>query len=164
MRNFSHAGHNGEYRRFNINQGIEDTLVIAKNEYKYSAKVETDLGSLPDVRCFPEQLNQVFLNLIVNSTQAIETKHGAGKGEITVRTWQTEKHVCCEIADNGPGIAPEIQSRIFEPFFTTKDPGKGTGLGLSISYDIIVHKHKGELSVDCPETGGTVFLIRIPTN
>ncbi len=164
MRNFSHSGSTGEYNYFNINKGIEDTLVIARNVYKYHAEVKTDLGVLPDVHCLPDQLNQVFLNLIVNSAQAIDAKPGRGKGEIVVRTWQADQYVCCEIADNGPGISPEIQSRIFDPFFTTKDPGRGTGLGLSISYDIIVHKHKGELSVTCPETGGTVFSIRIPMN
>jgi len=164
MRNFSHADHNGEYNYFNINKGIEDTLVITKNVYNHHAEVKTDLVALPEIRCLPDQLNQVFLNLIVNSAQAIEAEHRKNKGVIAIRTWREEQHVCCKIADDGPGIPQEIRSRIFEPFFTTKEPGQGTGLGLSISYDIIVHKHKGKLSVDCPESGGTVFTLRIPMN
>jgi len=162
MRDFSHVNYTGNLTYFNINKGIEDTLVIAGNVYKYHAEVRKELGELPDILCLPEQLNQVFLNLIVNSAQAIEAQQESGKGLITIRTWHEKQHICCEIADNGPGIPGDICSRIFEPFFTTKEPGKGTGLGLSISYDIIVYKHKGEMSVDCPETGGTVFTLRIP--
>jgi signal transduction histidine kinase len=106
----------------------------------------------------------VFLNLIVNGVQAIETQNRPDKGRITIRTWQDETDVYCEIADNGPGIPANIRNRIFEPFFTTKPPGRGTGLGLSICYDIIVEKHKGTLTVNCPESGGSVFSIRIPNN
>lgn len=162
MRDFSHVDYTGDLSYFNINNGIEDTLVIARNVYKYHSDIQTDLGDLPDIQCLPEQLNQVFLNLIVNSAQAIEAQQKRAKGVIAIRTWREGKHVCCEIADNGPGIPKEILSRIYEPFFTTKAPGKGTGLGLSISYDIIVRKHGGELSVDCPRDGGTVFTLRIP--
>jgi len=164
MQDFSHVDHTGTLTWFNINKGIEDTLVIAGNVYKYHAEVQTDLGELPEIACLPEQLNQVFLNLIVNSAQAIEGGPQTGKGLIRIRTWQHDAHVYCEIADNGPGIAEKIQPRIFEPFFTTKAPGKGTGLGLSISYDIIVHKHLGGLCVRCPDTGGTVFTIQLPIN
>lgn len=162
MQDFSHVDFTGKRTWFNINKGIEDTLVIAGNVYKYHAEVKTDLGDLPEIPCLPEQLNQVFLNLIVNSVQAIEGRATTEKGLIRIRTWQHDNHVYCDIADNGPGIAEEIRSRIFEPFFTTKEPGKGTGLGLSISYDIIVHNHKGSMSVDCPATGGAVFTIRLP--
>lgn len=164
MGDFSHVNCRGEMVYFNINKGIEDTLVITSNVYKYHADVETELGDLPEIFCMPEQLNQVFLNLIVNSAQAIEIGHGGGKGLIFIRTWQEERFVCCEIADNGPGISKDIRSRIFEPFFTTKAPGKGTGLGLSISYDIVVNNHRGIFSVDCPEIGGTVFVIKIPVD
>jgi two-component system, NtrC family, sensor kinase len=164
MRDFSHVDRTGDFSSFNLNKGIADTLVITRNVYKYHSEIQTDLGPLPEIHCLPEQLNQVFLNLIVNSAQAVESKPRAAKGVIAIRTWQEEKHVCCEIADNGPGIPEEIRNRIFEPFFTTKAPGRGTGLGLSISYDIIVHKHKGQISVDCPEAGGTIFTLRIPMN
>jgi signal transduction histidine kinase len=164
MRDFSHVDQTGDFTFFNINKGIEDTLIIARNVYRYHADIQKNLGELPEMLCLPEQLNQVFLNLIVNSSQAIEAQQGTTRGVITIRTWREEKHVCCEIADNGPGIPEEILSRIFEPFFTTKAPGKGTGLGLSISYDIIVHKHRGEISIACPRTGGTMFTIRLPVD
>jgi PAS domain S-box-containing protein len=164
MRDFSYVDHTGDFTSFNINAGIEDTLVIARNEYKYVAEVMTDLGELPEIRCLPEQLNQVFLNLIVNSAQAMKTPNRPDKGRIMIRTWHDHAQVYCEIADNGPGIPPEIQTRIFEPFFSTKSPGQGTGLGLSICYDIIVEKHQGSLTVHCPEAGGTVFSITIPRN
>ena len=162
MLDFSHVDRTGELTTFDINAGIEDTLVIARNEYKYIAEVTTYLGELPEIHCLPEQLNQVFLNLIVNSAQAIETLNRPDKGRITIRTWRDETSVHFEIADDGPGIPANIQNRIFEPFFTTKPPGRGTGLGLSICYDIIVEKHKGALAVHCPESGGTVFSICIP--
>jgi signal transduction histidine kinase len=161
MRDFSHVDRSGEFTAFDINVCIEDTLVIARNEYKYVADVTTDLAKLPDIRCLPEQLNQVFLNLIVNSAQAIKAMNRQERGQITIRTWQDENDVYCEIADDGPGVPADIRTRIFEPFFTTKPPGGGTGLGLSICYDIIVEKHQGALAVHCPESGGTVFSIRI---
>jgi PAS domain S-box-containing protein len=164
MRDFSHVNRTGEFTKFNINTGIQDTLVIARNEYKYHADVTTDLGDLPNIRCLPEQLNQVFLNLIVNSAQAIQAQNRPERGQITIRTWHDETYVYCEIEDNGPGVPADIQNRIFEPFFSTKPPGRGTGLGLSICYDIIVEKHRGNLSVHCPESGGTVFSIRISKN
>lgn len=154
----------GNLTYFNINQGIEDTLMISKNEYKYYAQIHKNLGELPEIQCFPEQLNQVFLNLIINSSQAISENRQANDGVIVIRTWRDTHHVCCEIAENGPGIPKAIRSRIFEPFFTTKAHGKGTGLGLSISYDIIVNRHHGELFVECPPSGGSVFTIWIPMN
>jgi two-component system NtrC family sensor kinase len=164
MRDFSNTDRTGELMAFNIDACIEDTLVIVRNEYKYIADVTTDLGGLPEVRCLPELLNQVFLNLIVNSAQAIKTMNRSEMGRIAIRTWQDETNVYCEIADDGPGIPADIRTRIFEPFFTTKPPGQGTGLGLSICYDIIVEKHQGDLAVQCPESGGAVFSIRVPKN
>jgi len=162
MRNFSYKDHNGNRTYFNINKGIEDTLIIAKNVYKYHADVQADLADVPEVLCLPEQIHQVLLNLVVNSAQAIAENPSGAKGVIAIQTWRQNDHVCCRIADNGPGIPEQIRSRIFEPFFTTKAPGKGTGLGLSISYDIIVNKHGGEIAVACPEIGGTAFTFKIP--
>ena len=164
MLNFSHPDRMETMTQFNINKGIENTLTIARNTYKHHADIETNLGEIPKITCFPEQLNQVFLNLIVNSAQAIESLKRPNKGTITIQTLAQNDHVLCRIADDGPGIPEEILPRIFEPFFTTKAPTKGTGLGLSISFDIIVHTHKGSLSVDCPENGGTVFTMRLPVN
>ncbi len=162
MRNFSfrHAEH--ELVLFDINKGIRDTLIIARNEYRYVAHVLTDLDSLPQVFCNPEQVNQVLLNLVVNSAHAIASQKREAKGSITIRTWHDEGQVYCSIADDGPGIRPEVIRRIYEPFFTTKEPGYGTGLGLSISYDIIVQKHGGRLDVQCPPSGGTIFTIALP--
>jgi signal transduction histidine kinase len=118
--------------------------------------VERDFGALPRVRCLPGQLNQVFMNLVMNACDAID-----GRGRIVVRTRPTEAGVALFFEDSGPGIPSEHRERIFEPFFTTKPVGKGTGLGLSISHGII-ERHGGRMSVECPEAGGTVFRIDLP--
>jgi PAS domain S-box-containing protein len=162
MRNFSFQHAIDERVRFDINKGIRDTLTIARNEYRYHAKVDTFLDEIPSVPCNPEQINQVFLNLIINSSHAIASQKRQNRGHITIRTSCEGDYVQCTITDDGPGMPPETMRRIFEPFFTTKDPGQGTGLGLSISYDIITHKHGGTLTVSCPPDGGTVFTIRLP--
>jgi two-component system, NtrC family, sensor kinase len=162
MRNFSFRHALNQRVPFDLNQGIRDTLIIAQNEYRYYAEVETTLGDLPPAPCNPEQINQVFLNLIVNCAHAIASQKRHEKGRIIISTGYDTEEVWCTIADDGPGIPAEIRNRIFEPFFTTKDPGKGTGLGLSISYDIIANKHGGTLAVSCPPEGGTVFTIRLP--
>ncbi len=162
MRNFSYKHAIDEKVLFDMNKGIRDTLIISRNEYRYCADIETDLKDLPPVPCNPEQMNQVFLNLIINGAHAIASQKRATNGKIKIATWIDNTSVYCSIADDGPGIPLEVQKHIFEPFFTTKKPGIGTGLGLSISYDIIVHKHHGTLTVDCPEEGGTVFTITIP--
>jgi signal transduction histidine kinase len=140
-----------------INDCLESTINIAWNEIKYVATLNRDFGELPDVVCFPQQLNQVFLNLLVNAAHSIE----GDQGVITVRSWSDGDHVFVSVADTGCGIPPEIRQRIFEPFFTTKEAGKGTGLGLSISYDII-RKHGGELSVESEIGKGTVFTVKLP--
>jgi len=162
MRDFSRVDKAGDFAWADINKGLEDTLVIARNEYRYNAEIIREYGELPEVCCVLQQLNQVFLNIIVNCSQAIATMPAGYKGCITISTRHEGNRVVCEIGDNGPGIPESIRHRIFEPFFTTKAPGKGTGLGLSISYDIVVNKHHGELKVSCPESGGTVFVIILP--
>ena len=162
MRNFSYRHAPDEKVLFDINGGIRDTIVLVEHEYLDSAKIETILEELPPVNCNPEQINQVFLNLIVNSAEAILEQHREAKGNITIRTWFNQDEVGCSIADDGSGIAEELRSKIFDPFFTTKSPGKGTGLGLSISYDTIVRKHGGTLSVACPAEGGTIFTMTLP--
>ncbi len=162
MRNFSFRHALNQRVPFDLNQGIRDTLVIAQNEYRYFAEIETNLANLEPVPCNPEQINQVFLNLIVNCAHAIASQKRHEKGHIIITTGYDHDEVWCTIRDDGPGIPVEIRNRIFEPFFTTKDPGKGTGLGLSISYDIIANKHGGTLAVSCPPEGGSVFTIRLP--
>jgi signal transduction histidine kinase len=118
--------------------------------------VRKEYGNLPLVECLPSQINQVFVNMLVNAAQAIE-QHG----EIVVRTGAESGKVWIEIGDNGSGIAPDNLKRIFDPFFTTKPVGKGTGLGLSISYGI-VRKHGGDIAVDSAPGHGTTFRITLP--
>lgn len=142
-----------------INDCLDSTINIAWNEIKYVATLNRDFGELPDLLCFPQQLNQVFLNLLVNAAHSIE----GDQGVITVRSWSDADYVFVSVTDNGCGIPMEIRHRIFEPFFTTKESGKGTGLGLSISYDII-RKHGGDLSVESELGKGTVFIVKLPVN
>ena len=145
-----------ECKQSDINQCLENTLKIVWNELKYKAAIEKDYGELPLVLCMARQLNQVFMNLLINAVHAIEEK-----GIIRIKTRQKGDSVYVQIADTGRGIPPDKMSRIFEPFFTTKEVGKGTGLGLSISYDI-VRKHGGEILVESAVGKGTIFTVRIP--
>ncbi len=155
LKDFSHIDQ-AEVKYFNVNEGIESTLNIVWNEIKYKAKVIKEYGQIPEIRCFPMQLNQVFMNLLVNAAQAIDKD-----GIIRIKTFATDTHVVVEISDNGCGIPEEIRSKIFDPFFTTKEVGKGTGLGLSTAYNII-KKHNGEIEVDSEVGKGTRFTIRLP--
>jgi len=162
LRDFSRIDQPGIHDKYNINKGINATLVVAKNEIKYYADVKTDLSEVPPIFCHSGQINQVFLNILVNAAQAIKTQERYGNGTITIRTYATETEVVCEISDDGPGIPPDNLSKILEPFFTTKPVGKGTGLGLSISYDIIVNKHNGGFFVESTVGEGTKFTIKLP--
>lgn len=145
-----------EYKLADLNQGLESTLNIVCNELKYKAKVTTSYGEIPLTVCNLGQLNQVFMNLLVNAVQAI-----AHKGEIDIATRKVGGTIVIGISDNGCGIPPDRLNRIFEPFFTTKEVGTGTGLGLSIVYDI-VKKHGGEIDVDSRPGQGTRFTISLP--
>ncbi|MFT5377686.1 MAG: two-component system NtrC family sensor kinase [Candidatus Latescibacterota bacterium] len=156
LKQFSHTGHD-EKTLENLNEGLESTISIVWNELKYKVSLEKNYGEIPGVLCFPQEVNQVFMNLLVNAGQAIEDS-----GEIKVRTYEEEEYVCVDLADTGKGMSPEMQSRVFEPFFTTKDIGEGTGLGLSVSYQIIVEKHGGLLLVDSKEGSGTTFTVKLP--
>ena len=141
-----------------IHIGLKSTLNIARNQLKGRAEVHLDLGHLPMVECTPSQIDQVFLNLLVNAAQAMpEGKIGA----IDIRTTCNEQEVWIEVRDNGPGIAPDVLKKIFDPFFTTKDPGTGTGLGLSVSQNII-QQHGGKLEVQSTLGVGTTFKITLP--
>ena len=162
MRNFSYKNTQNTLRPIDINKAIQDSLIITKSEYLHVATVETTLEKLPLVNGNLSQINQVLLNLIINSVHAIKAQQRSSPGRIAIKTWATEEHVYCSVADDGEGVPEKIKEHIFEPFFTTKVPGKGTGLGLSISYDIIVHKHDGTLSCECPQSGGTVFTLSLP--
>ncbi len=141
----------------NLNECLESTINIVWNELKYTAELIREYGELPLIKCRPHELNQVFMNLLVNASQAIKDQ-----GTITVKTWSSEKGVHVAVTDTGSGISNENMKRLFEPFFTTKDVGKGTGLGLSISYDI-VKKHNGTIEVQSEEGKGTTFTVTIPS-
>ncbi|MBI4848750.1 MAG: PAS domain S-box protein [Nitrospirae bacterium] len=145
-----------EYKFADINECIESTLNIVWNELKYKATVTKEYGAIPQTKCWPQQMNQVFMNLLVNAAHAIEKQ-----GEIKIKTWNGNGSVNISISDTGSGIPADKINKIFEPFFTTKPVGKGTGLGLSITYDI-VKKHNGEIAVDSKVGKGTTFTVRIP--
>jgi len=162
LKNFSRVDQAGDYAEYDVNAGIESTLVVAWNEIKYVAEVRKELGSLPLIRANGSEINQIILNILVNAAQALGASIRGGKGLIEIRTHaETDSGtVLIAIKDDGPGIPKALQNRIFDPFYTTKDPGKGTGLGLSISYDIVVNKHAGSLWVESePEKGATFFIV-----
>lgn len=146
-----------------LNRALETTLTVARNEYKYAASVETELGELPLVVCNIGELNQVFLNLIVNAAHAIaDAGRDASCGLIRIATKLAGDEAVVEIADNGCGIQPDNIDRIFDPFFTTKEVGRGTGQGLSIARSIVVDKHGGHIDVTSTPGAGTCFRIRVP--
>ncbi len=156
LKEFSHVD-STDWQEADITQGIESTLRILSNELKYKAEVIRHYApDLPHLYCQPMQLNQVFMNLLVNAAQAIEN---FGKIEVYVR--EVDHGLEVKIQDSGSGIAPEHLKRIFEPFFTTKPVGKGTGLGLSLSYSII-HRHQGQIKVSSEVGKGTCFTIQLP--
>ncbi len=155
LKDFSYRD-KGEVQLADINQGIESALNIVWNELKYKAEVIKEYGPIPKIECFPQQLNQVFMNILMNAAQAIETK-----GEIKIKTWKVGDEVVVEISDTGMGIPEENLEHIFEPFFTSKEVGKGTGLGLSVVYGII-QNHKGRIEVQSQVNKGSVFRIILP--
>ena len=155
LKDFSRVGE-AEWQWADLHKGLDSTLNIVWNELKYKCKVNKEFGDLPEVNCLPSQLNQVFMNLLVNAGQAIQTR-----GEISIRTGTEGENVWIEVADTGSGIPKESLSRIFDPFFTTKPVGKGTGLGLSLSYSI-VHKHHGRIDVSSEVGKGTTFRVTLP--
>jgi signal transduction histidine kinase len=162
LKDFARIDANQGVMLSNINDGIRNTLLVAANEIKYVADVKLDLGNIPPVPCVLNEINQVFLNVLVNAAQAIRDQKRTSRGCILIRTYEEGENVYCEISDNGPGIPSDVISKMFDPFFTTKDVGKGTGLGLSISYDIIVNKHKGSIIAENSVDGGACFKIRLP--
>ncbi|MFH1217292.1 MAG: response regulator [Pseudomonadota bacterium] len=142
----------------NINECLENAVTVAWNELKYKADVEKDYGDLPLIKCFPNQMGQVFVNLLVNAAHSIE-----GHGRITIRTSQEGDFVSVSICDTGCGMSPEVRDKIFDPFFTTKKEGVGTGLGLSIVSEI-VKKHEGEIFLQSQIGKGSTFTVRIPVD
>jgi two-component system, NtrC family, sensor kinase len=155
LRDFSRPS-DSEWQSVDLHAGLESTLNVVWNEIKFKADVVREYAQLPPVECLPSQLNQVFLNLLVNAAQAIPER-----GTITLRTTCEGDWASVAIVDTGGGMTPEVCARIFDPFFTTKPVGKGTGLGLSVAYGII-EKHGGRIDVDSEPGKGTTFTIRLP--
>ena len=155
LRDFSRADE-GEWQDVDINYGLQSALNVAWSELKHKAEIVTEFGELPLVRCIPAQINQVFMNLLVNAAQAIETS-----GVLTLRTSVADGKVRVEISDTGKGIPDDLQTRIFEPFVTTKAVGQGPGLGLAISWDII-KRHDGAIEVKSAAGAGSTFTVTLP--
>ncbi len=156
LKDFSYSDRSESWKMADLHAGLESTINIIWNELKYKVTLQRNYGELPLVECLPSELNQVYMNLLLNAGQAI-----AERGTITVSTGQEGDHVWIEFRDDGPGIAPDLLKRIFDPFFTTKPVGSGTGLGLSISYSII-DKHHGRIDVSSPPGEGACFRIWLP--
>jgi PAS domain S-box-containing protein len=163
MKEFAHP-ESKEMAAADLNRALLSTLTVARNELKYVADVETDLGNLPLVVCNIGDLNQVFLNLLVNAAHAISdvVKGSEKKGKIRVRTMVEDSMALVAISDTGSGIPEAIRTRIFDPFFTTKEVGRGTGQGLAIARSVVVDRHKGTLTFESEEGKGTTFFIRLP--
>jgi two-component system, NtrC family, sensor kinase len=155
LKEFSHVD-KAEWEMADLHRGLESTLNIVHNEIKYKAEVIKEFDDLPLAECIPSQINQVFMNLLVNAAQAIE-----GQGRITLRSRIVGQEIWIDVEDTGRGIAPKNLDRIFDPFFTTKPVGKGTGLGLSLSWNI-VQRHHGRLKVHSTEGVGTTFTLILP--
>jgi PAS domain S-box-containing protein len=162
MRQFAHPA--TERSPTDVNDAIRTTLVVATNEYKYVADVDLDLGDLPLLTANAGDLNQVFLNLIVNAAHAIQSRIDGTdqRGTITIRTRAAEGDLIVTVSDTGCGIPAEIAGRVFDPFFTTKPVGRGTGQGLAIAHTIIAENHHGTISFEPNPGGGTTFRIAIP--
>ncbi|MBI4199961.1 MAG: cyclic nucleotide-binding domain-containing protein [Chloroflexi bacterium] len=140
-----------------VHEGLENTLIILRHKTKLGVRVTRDYApDLPRIEAYGSELNQVWTNIIDNALDAMQ-----GQGDLVLRTYAKDGHVVVEVTDSGPGIPPEIQARIFEPFFTTKPPGQGTGLGLHITYNIVVHRHRGEVQVTS-QPGATFFRVTLP--
>lgn len=164
LRFFSRATQKDEFEHYCLNEGIKNTLIVAKNEIKYQANVVENLSSLPPIAAIGGQINQVLLNIIMNAVQSIKEKTFSPyeEGIIHIETYHKDGYVYCLIKDNGLGMKENVIQKIFDPFFTTKEVGEGTGLGLSISHEIIVTKHQGEINVESIIGEGALFTIKLP--
>jgi len=162
MKRFSHPSAD-EKADIDLHQALETTLTVSKNEWKTIAEVETIFDpSVMMISGHASALNQVFLNLIVNAAHAIGEKKQQELGKITITTQHQDEYVRVSIADTGAGVPESAQDHIFNPFFTTKDVGKGTGQGLAIAHDIMVNKHKGQISFETTQGQGTTFHLLFP--
>ncbi len=162
MKTFSHVEAGQNKQMINLHEALNSALTITRNSYKYIAEVETDFSAdVGLIECYANELNQVFLNLIINAAHAIEEKQ-AGMGLIKITTRKIDDGVEILIQDSGAGIPADIQEKVFNLFFTTKAIGKGTGQGLSLAHSIIVEKHQGKLFFESAVGVGTTFHIQLP--
>ncbi|MBI1333250.1 MAG: histidine kinase [Armatimonadetes bacterium] len=163
MKSFSHPDRT-TMTMADVNEGLRSTLAISKNEYKYVADVVTRYGEIPKIRCLAGELNQAFLNIVVNAAHAITEAQSSDniRGTITVETRTQDENVVIEISDTGTGIPTEVQARIFDDFFTTKPVGKGTGQGLSLAKKVIQKMHGGTICFRTRQGQGTTFTITLP--
>jgi signal transduction histidine kinase len=155
LRNFARLDE-AEQKLADLHEGIESTLTLVRHELKNRIEVVRDYGEIPEVECFPDQLNQVFMNILVNAAHAIE-----GNGKITIRTRTDGENVTIGFSDTGKGISPQNLPKIFDPGFTTKGVGVGSGLGLPICYRI-VKEHGGRIDVQSELGKGTTFTVTLP--
>jgi two-component system, NtrC family, sensor kinase len=156
LKDFSRAGRDETWTEVDLHRSLDTTLNIVWNELKYKAEVIRSYGDLPPIECLPSEINQVFMNLLLNAAQAIPER-----GVIEVATQVSEGEARVQICDSGPGIPDDVREHMFEPFFTTKPVGAGTGLGLSISHGIVA-KHGGRIEACNREVGGACFTVVLP--
>jgi predicted ATPase/signal transduction histidine kinase len=174
LRTFSRADSDTK-QKFNLHDGIDSTVLILRhrlkaNEHRPAIEVVTEYGNIPEIACFPGQLNQVFMNIIANAIDALDESNSgrsfaeikANPNRITIRTSVEKEQVKIDLADNGTGISSEVKSQIFDHLFTTKSVGKGTGLGLAIAQQIVIEKHGGTIQVDSVLGQGTIFTLQLP--
>ncbi len=164
MKDYANPGTNNK-ETLDLNAILSSAQTITHNEWKYCATLELDLEeNIPAVTGVPSELNQVFLNMIVNAAHTIEDKYGdTGEGRIAIKSRASSRGgICIEVSDNGCGIPETLRQKIFDPFFTTKEVGRGSGQGLAITYDIICNKHGGDIDIDSAEDEGTTFIIHLP--
>ena len=163
LKQFSHPG-SDDMSPTDLGDIVENTLTVARNEYKYVAEIDRRLDDVGDVFCHPGDLGQVLLNLVVNAAHAISehAEPGGELGRITVSTRRVDDGVLIEVTDTGGGVPAEIRDRVFEPFFTTKEPGHGTGQGLALAHNVIVNKHRGRLDLEVDDGVGSTFRIWLP--
>lgn len=162
MRLFSRVDQQQVFEQYDLNKGLENTLLIAHGEIKHSAVAEENYGPIPEIEAIGGEINQVLLNLIFNAVHSIREKHKENQGTLKLSTWHDGQFVFFSIEDDGNGIAVENLNNIFNPFFTTKPVGQGTGMGLSISYEIIVNHHQGDIAVESNLGVGTKFIVKLP--
>ena len=163
MKRFSHPG-STELGPVDLNESITTTMTVCRNEWKYAANITTNFGDIPTIQGHLGELNQVWLNMIVNAAHALTERHGTTKGNITITTTTPDpNHAQITITDNGAGIKKEHLDKVLDPFFTTKEVGKGTGQGLAIAHQVITKAHHGTLTVQSTKNEGTTFTITLPT-